>query len=185
MAIIVCPIIESLNEVPMLTSERFRKAGHVIRLLRIRNSQHKCKKVDNLHDSYCFPAAVSTRKIRRTYNERINTSSEIKIHLYDVEPLNGLEVLNKHLKRKHKGIDFYVLKMETEVMINDEIHICTWSRKQSVSKKKIFSLHLTHIDCKNAIENYTTSEMKKIAGGLSDGQCKLGTEVIEFVRPLC
>jgi len=183
MAIVVCPIIDTLVEVPMLTSERFRKAGHTIISLQIKiNAKSESRSLLATHK---LDKGISLNKKDFTYNERRNVKREMKMTIPKIDPIGGLEKLNRMLKREHKDDVWTVCYMITETNFNGVVHRCKWSNKKSASNVQVRSLILTHIDGKRCENSFSTDEMRNIAGRLSENECRLDFGSKRSVKPLC
>ena len=183
MAIIICPTLTDLTEFEMCSSERFRSKGHEPFSIQLRNhdKQHKT----TLADEYILPDEVTLDSKSKKYRKRVNTNHEIKMKISNINPIGGIEALQKHLNQKHKNIPFYVLELVTHTTGRVR-HTCVWRRKPaSASNSGIVSLHLTHINDKKALDHYSQEEMWEIVGRFPDDKCRLRTEMSQKVVIVC
>jgi hypothetical protein len=184
MAIIICPTLTAFTEVDMLSSRGFKINNHEPVSIWIRN--HNSQTVATLKNQFMLPKGIMKCNALKTYRERENIRCEIKVKIDNLNPNGGIEMLQRHLKNVHPDIDFYVLQLVTQTVVNGIRHNLLWKRKAaSASNSNIVSLHLVEIDDQNTLENFSQGEMWKIAGTLPDDRCRLRTVVSERIDLVC
>lgn len=184
MAIIICPTLTAFTEVDMLSSRGFKDANHTPVSLWIRNRNKQVS--DTLVDEFVLPKGVMLCNAIKIYSERANTRCEIKVKIDNINPNGGIEKLQQHLKSVHNDIDFYVLELVTQTIVEGVRHNLLWKRRAaSASNTNVVSLHLAEIDNKETLENYSQEEMWKIAGTLPDDRCRLKTVISEKISIVC
>ena len=182
-AIIITPTLTAFTEFEMLSSKAFKRAGHRLFSIWIRN-HNKNDKV-TLADEFELPKGIMTTNKVKVYRERVNENREIKVKVDNIEPKNGIEIFQDHIENSHPGIDFYVLEMVTQT-IGKIRNTLLWRRHPaSASNANIVSLHLIKINGKKTLEHYSQEEMWEIVGSLPDDKCRLRTEVREKTCIIC